>query len=133
MVAGAALATSGLAVAPAAAAEGGGNRGCGEGFTALKIDRAPILGEVITDGTYSATVVDLSYKADGSGEVYGFAVEDNLDDPDDSFDPVVYVVVKGGPTSIRHRNGQTEDLDTGLSPGGRHYAISNVTFCYQVA
>jgi hypothetical protein len=85
----------------------------------------PALGDVYTDGKLTVTVTDVNYKADGSKEVYGFSIDIT---PASTF----YVIVKGGPTNIRHNNGQTTDLDTRLGPGGRHYGISNVKFCYKV-
>lgn len=111
--------------APASAVPGGGNQDCGAGYTALKIDRAPVEGEVITDGTLSVTITDVDLKIDGSGEAYGFAIST-------SGASTVYVIVKGGPHSVSYGPGRTTDLDTILGPGGRHYGISNVTFCYIV-
>ena len=91
----------------------------------MKYDSGKLsVGQVITDGTFTVTITDVDLKADGSGEAYGFAI-------DASGASVFYVIVKGGPTSIRHVNGQTTDLDTRVGPG-RHYEISNVTFCYKV-
>jgi hypothetical protein len=63
-------------------------------------------------------------KADGSGEVYGIDISQ-------TGASVFYVIIKGGPTASVFPNGQTTGLNTQLSPGGRHYAISNVTFCYK--
>jgi hypothetical protein len=124
-VTGAALLVAGVGVAaPATAATGGGNQACRAGFSTLKIDRAPVLGETITKGTFSVTITDVDLKADGSGEAYGFSFTS-------SGASKVYVIVKGGPDSNVHPVGETTDLDTSLSPGGRHYGISNVKFCYK--
>jgi hypothetical protein len=112
-------------MAPTSAVENGGNRDCNAGFTTLKYDGMPTLGDVYTDGTLTVTVTGVDYKADGSMEIYGFSA-------DITGASTFYVIVKGGPTSIRHSNGQTTDLDTRLGPGGRHYGISNVKFCYKV-
>jgi hypothetical protein len=120
-----ALAATLAASAPAAAAPTsprGGNLACPAGTTAFKIDRAPVEGEVLTDGKLTVTITDVRLKADGSGEAYGF-------DYSASGATVVVTIVKGGPTASRFR--VTEGLDTKLSPGGRHYGISNVTFCYR--
>jgi hypothetical protein len=57
------------ATAPATAAEKGGNRQCQAGFTALKIDRAPVLGEVVTGGTLSVTVTDVDRKVEERNEL----------------------------------------------------------------
>lgn len=115
-----------LGVGPASAASGGGNQDCGAGYITLKIDRQPVLGEVISDGTLSVTITQVDYKVDGSGEAYGF-----------SYTSVgastVYVIVKGGTQSVAYGSARTTDLDTILGPGGRHYGISNVKFCYQAA
>lgn len=111
--------------APASAETTGANRTCGTGFTALKIDRAPVEGEVISDGTLTVTVTDVDLKVDGSGEAFGFAIST-------SGASVVYVIVKGGPHTVSYGPTRTTDLDTILGPSGTHYGISNVTFCYQV-
>jgi hypothetical protein len=118
------LAATVAGVAPASAETGGGNQACRDGFTALKIDRAPVAGEVITDGTLTVTITDVDLKIDGSGEAFGFAITS-------SGASVVYVIVKGGPRSVAFGAGRTTDLDTVLNPGGTHYGISNVTFCYK--
>jgi hypothetical protein len=118
------LAASVAGAAPASAVAGGGNQDCRAGFTTLKIDRAPVEGEVITDGTLTVTITDVDLKTDGSGEAYGFAISS-------SGASVVYVIVKGGPRSVAYGATRTTDLDTVLSPGGRHYGISNVKFCYK--
>jgi len=124
--AGLTLVASTLAAAgPAAAADMGGNQDCRAGFTTLKIDRAPVEGEVITDGTLTVTITDVDLKVDGSGEAFGFAIST-------SGASAVYVIVKGGPRSVAFGVGRTTDLDTVLAPGGRHYGISNVKFCYKV-
>jgi hypothetical protein len=121
----AALLVAGVGVsAPAMAAKGGGNQECRAGFSTLKIDRAPVLGETITKGQFSVTITDVDLKADGSGEAYGFSFSSTGASK-------VYVIVKGGPDSNAHPVGKTTDLDTSLSPGGRHYGISNVKFCYK--
>jgi hypothetical protein len=119
------------ATAPATAAEKGGNKQCGAGFTALKIDRAPVLGEVITDGRLTVTVTDVDRKVEESHELYGFAVEVTGAGTNPKGVMTFYAIVKGGPTAIAHNLGETDDLDTRLAPGGRHYGISNVTFCYK--
>ena len=118
------LASTMLGAAPASAAVNGGNQDCRAGFTTLKIDRAPVEGEVITDGTLTVTITDVDLKVDGSGEAFGFAITT-------SGASAVYVIVKGGPRSVAFGVGRTTDLDTVLSPGGRHYGISNVKFCYK--
>jgi hypothetical protein len=119
------LASAVVGAAPASAATNGGNQDCREGFTALKLDRAPVEGEVITDGQLSVTITDVDLKIDGSGEAFGFAITT-------SGASVVYVIVKGGPRSVAFGTTRTTDLDTVLNPGGTHYGISNVTFCYMV-
>lgn len=119
------LASTVVAAAPASAETGGGNQTCGAGFTTLKIDRAPVEGEVITDGTLTVTITDVDLKIDGSGEAFGFAIST-------SGASVVYVIVKGGPHSVSYGPGRTTDLDTILGPSGTHYGISNVQFCYMV-
>ena len=111
--------------APASAVPLGGNQDCRAGFTTLKIDRAPVEGEVITDGTLTVTITHVDLKIDGSGEAYGFAISS-------SGASVVYVIVKGGPRSVAYGAIRTTDLDTVLNPGGTHYGISNVKFCYMV-
>ena len=119
------LASTVVAAAPASATTMGGNQNCGAGFTTLKIDRAPVEGEVITDGTLTVTITDVDLKIDGSGEAYGFAFSS-------SGASTVYVIVKGGPHSVSYGPSRTTDLDTVLAPGGAHYGISNVKFCYMV-
>lgn len=121
--AGAALVTA-IATAPASAETMGGNQSCGAGFSTLKIDRAPVAGEVITDGTLSVTITAVDLKVDGSDEAYGFAYTS-------SGATTVDVIVKGGPWSVSYGPSRTTDLDTTLAPGGAHYGISNVKFCYK--
>lgn len=114
------------ATAPATAAVTGGNLACPAGTTTLKIDRAPRVGETITDGTLTVVVTDVNVKADGSTEVYGFSYTY-------SGAEVVQTIVKAGPIASRFsvRTSGTTDLNTRLGPGGRHYEISNVKFCYR--
>jgi hypothetical protein len=119
------LATSVVGAAPASAAARGGNVDCRAGFTTLKIDRAPVAGEVITDGTFSVKITSVRLKADGSREVYGFNILP-------SGASVFYTIVKGGPDSNVSPLGRVTGLDTSLAPGGRHYGVSNVKFCYKV-
>ena len=119
------LASTVVGAAPASAADNGGNQDCRAGFTSLKIDRAPVEGEVITVGKLAVTITDVALKIDGSGEAYGFAIST-------TGASVVYVIVKGGPRSVAFGTTRTIDLDTVLNPGGTHYGISNVTFCYKV-
>lgn len=118
------LASTVVGAAPASAAVNGGNQDCGAGFTTLKIDRAPVEGEVITDGKLTVTITDVDLKIDGSGEAFGFAIST-------TGASVVYVIVKGGPRSVTYEKRKI-DLDTMLNPGGTHYGISNVKFCYKV-
>jgi hypothetical protein len=42
------------------------------------------------------------------------------------------VIVKGGPTALRHPIPQDADhLDTtSKTPSGTHYGVSNIKFCY---
>lgn len=112
--------------APASAGAGGGNQECRDGFTTFKPaeDFTPVVGDVYTDGTITVTVTSVQKKADGSDEAYGFSI-------DVTGATTFYVIVKGGNISSAFPNGQTDDLDTRLSPGGRHYEISNVKFCYK--
>jgi hypothetical protein len=109
-----------MATPQATAADRGGNRLCGEGKTALKLDRAPVLGETITDGRLRITITRVKSKVDDSREVYGFDYRANIGS--------VTTIVKGGPTAVTYA--RRVNLDTKLSPGGRHYGISNVTWCY---
>jgi hypothetical protein len=114
-----------FAAVPATAAKGGGNVDCRGTFLTLKLDRAPVMGETITDGVLTVTITDVDLKADGSGEAYGFAITTEGA-------AKVYVIIKGGPRSNVSPVGKVADLDTSLAPSGRHYGISNVTFCYKV-
>ena len=119
------LATTAVATASASAATKGGNVACRAGFTTLKIDRAPVEGEVISDGTFTVTITDTRLKADGSGDVYGFDIS-WPGSPVTKF----YTIVKAGPDSNVSPLYRTKGLDTSLAPGGRHYTVSNVKFCY---
>ena len=91
----------------------------------LKVEGQPSVGDTFTSGGVTFTVTDVDYKADDRSEAYGFSVTAG---GVSSF----YVIVKGGNQSFAHLLNQGTDLDTGLSPGGRHYQISNFTFCYKL-
>lgn len=128
---GAALATvAGLAatavVAAPSSAQTTGLRACHPSWNAVsfKVDRAPVLGDTFTDGTFTTTVTDVNVKADGSGEVYGFS----MSDPGVSW---WTTIIKGGPVSTVTPHRDLTDMNTKLSPGGRHYEISNIIFCYR--
>jgi hypothetical protein len=110
-----------VAAPGALAVPGGGNQSCPDGYVLVKVDRAPILGEVVTDGVLSVTITNVYYKVDDSNEVYGFDYSSNL--------PVL-TIVKGGPNSNLYSMMRTTHLDTILGPGGRHYGISWFGFCY---
>jgi hypothetical protein len=123
---GAVALTGGMALAvPSATAEvvAPGGDVCPEGTTSLKIDRQPVEGEIITDGTLSVLITDVRFKADGSGEAYGF-------DYQADGGTVVLTFVKGGQRVSKFNT--TTGLNTVLAPGGRHYQISYVNFCYTV-
>lgn len=127
VVAGAAVAS--LAVGPAIAAPatakvGGGSSACPAGTVGYKIDRAPVEGERIQRGALDVTIDDVRYKADDRTEAYGFDYTDNAGS-------LVTVIVKGGNVVSRFNKNLTTSVSTRLAPGGRHYEISYVKFCYR--
>ncbi len=111
-LAGATLLVASLgAAAPAAAVPGGGNKDCEAGFTTLKYDGMPALGDVYTDGTLTVRSPRSSTRPTAACEVYGFAI-------DATGASTLYVIVKGGPDSIRHTNGKTDEPRHPAEPGG---------------
>lgn len=132
-IAGAAVATvlvgmvGPLATPPAGAAQIEGVYRCSDrdpNLVEIKLDRAPVVGDVITDGTVTITITAVTYKADGSGEVVGFDFES---------DSPVSLIVKGGKYSKTYYFNAPTTGGTGWTAtkaNGTHYEVSFAAFCY---
>ncbi len=102
---------------------------CPAGEVQLKLDRAPVVGDVISDGTLTIEITGVEYKA-GESEAKGFTFTVLSGDVAD-----IDVYVKGGKNVQFYEDENRTDpfyspTKGGPGSGSKHFGISYVQFCY---